>query len=148
MTAGYPTGSSATGEGRLAMIEALLRPSTSLPGRTGEEDAALEWLTREWPLLGAVESVLAVHADEPSLIARSVTREGFLWVLPRERDQFAPPQFTGVPLQILAPAGKAVSFLPAATGHALTPAVRCSHLRFETADPDPIAATVRLLEVE
>ena len=39
--------------------------------------------------------LLAAHADELSLIVRSVTADGFLRVLPGERDQFAAPVLPG-----------------------------------------------------
>jgi putative aminopeptidase FrvX len=87
-------------------IEPLLRELTALPGPTGEEAAVTEWLKERWALCGTAEQtpvgnlllhmkgkgprlLLATHADELSLIVRSITCEGFLRVIPGERDQGA-----------------------------------------------------------
>jgi putative aminopeptidase FrvX len=122
-------------------IEALLRELTSLPGPTGEEDAVIAWMEREWDGRGEVERspvgnlllrirgegprvVVAAHADELSLIVRAITPDGFLRVLPGERDQFAPPYFAGIPLRILASNGPVPGFLATTTGHAMSPEQR------------------------
>lgn len=122
-------------------METLLRELTALPGPTGQEDAVLQWLEREWEGRGEVvrtpvgnlllrlrgdgpRVLLAAHADELSLIVRSITPEGFLRVLPGERDQFAPPYFPGIPLTILAESGPLPGVLATTTGHALTPEQR------------------------
>jgi putative aminopeptidase FrvX len=128
-----------TGSGSdLAEVEELLRELTALPGPTGEEDAVLDWLEGAWRAYGRLERtavgnlllhipgegprlLVAAHADELSLIVRSVTREGFLRVLPGERDQFTLPCFPGVPLQLLGSAERVPGVLATTTGHALTP---------------------------
>ncbi|HVG45204.1 MAG TPA: M20/M25/M40 family metallo-hydrolase [Longimicrobium sp.] len=119
-------------------MEELLRTLTSLAGPTGEEDEVLAWVRRAWEPLGEVTQtpvgnlflhlpgpgkrvLLAAHADELSLIVRSVTADGFLRVLPGERDQFAFPYFVGAPLRVLAEGGPLPGVVAATTGHALTP---------------------------
>ena len=100
------------------MMEELLRTLTGLTGPTGQEDAVLDWLAEGWEGRGEVgrspvgnltlriagpgpRVVLAAHADELSMIVRSVTPDGFLRVVPGERDQFAAPYFLGHPVRIL-----------------------------------------------
>jgi putative aminopeptidase FrvX len=123
------------------MIEELLRTLCELPGPTGEETAVLDWLEREWKGRGELTRtpvgnlllripaegprvLLAAHADELSLIVRSVSTEGFLRVLPGERDQFAAPYFVGTTVRILAPGGPVPGVFAMATGHAQTPEQR------------------------
>ncbi len=65
--------------------------------------------------------LLAAHADELSLIVRSVTADGFLRVLPGERDQFSFPYFIGAPVRVLAEGGPLPGVVATTTGHALTP---------------------------
>ncbi|HEX8244030.1 MAG TPA: M20/M25/M40 family metallo-hydrolase [Longimicrobium sp.] len=119
-------------------MEALLRTLTDLPGPTGQEDEVLAWVRREWEPLGQVTQtavgnlfvhlpgpgprvLLAAHADELSLIVRSVTADGFLRVLPGERDQLSFPYFIGAPLRVLADSGPLPGVVATTTGHALTP---------------------------
>ena len=119
-------------------MEELLRTLTSLAGPTGEEDEVLAWVRREWEPLGEVTQtpvgnlflrlpgpgkrvLLAAHADELSLIVRSVTPDGFLRVLPGERDQFSFPYFVGAPVRVLAEGGSLPGVVATTTGHALTP---------------------------
>lgn len=119
------------------MIEELLHTLTLLPGPTGGEGAVLDWLEREWAGRGEITRtpvgnlllripgpgprvLLAAHADELSLIVRSVTPEGFLRVLPGERDQFAPPYFLGFPVRILGRGGEVPGVFATTTGHAMT----------------------------
>jgi tetrahedral aminopeptidase len=119
------------------MMEELLRTLTGLPGPTGEEEAVLGWLEDEWRERGEVRRspvgnltlriagpgprvVLAAHADELSMIVRSVRPDGFLRVVPGERDQFASPYFVGTPVRILGRAGPVAGVFATATGHALT----------------------------
>jgi len=119
-------------------MEALLRTLTSLAGPTGQEDEVLAWVRREWEPLGEVTQtpvgnlflhlpgpgkrvLLAAHADELSLIVRSVTADGFLRVLPGERDQFSFPYFVGTPVRVLAEGGALPGVVATTTGHALTP---------------------------
>ncbi|HEX8432025.1 MAG TPA: M20/M25/M40 family metallo-hydrolase, partial [Longimicrobium sp.] len=114
-----------------------LRTLSLLPGPTGEEDAVLEWVRREWSGLGEVTSspvgnlflhipgpgprvLLAAHADELSLIVRSITPDGFLRVIPGERDQFTFPYFIGSPLRVLADGGAIPGVFAMTTGHAMT----------------------------
>ncbi len=123
------------------MMEELLRTLSELPGPTGEEDAVLAWLEREWEGRGEISRtpvgnlllrlpgpgprvVLTAHTDELSLIVRSVTAEGFLRVVPGERDQFATPPFLGGPLRVLADGGPLPGILATTTGHARTPEQR------------------------
>lgn len=120
-------------------LEALLRTLSELPGPTGDEAAVTDWVRAEWETLGGEVTrtpvgnlllhlpgpgpkvLMAAHADELSMIVRSVTPEGFLRVLPGERDQFTFPYFVGAPLKVLADGGPLPGFLAATTGHALTP---------------------------
>jgi putative aminopeptidase FrvX len=119
------------------MMEELLRALTELPGPTGEEEAVLAWLEAEWRGRGEVERsrvgnltlrlpgpgprvVLAAHADELSMIVRSITPDGFLRVVPGERDQFSSPLFLGAPLQLLGSGGSVPAVFATTTGHAQT----------------------------
>jgi endoglucanase len=119
-------------------MEELLRTLTSLAGPTGEEDEVLAWVRAAWEPLGEVTQtpvgnlflhlpgpgkrvLLAAHADELSLIVRSVTADGFLRVLPGERDQFSFPYFIGAPVRVLAEGGPLPGVVATTTGHALTP---------------------------
>jgi putative aminopeptidase FrvX len=121
-----------------ASMEALLRTLTSLAAPTGQEDEVLAWVRRAWEPLGEVTQtpvgnlflhlpgpgkrvLLAAHADELSLIVRSVTADGFLRVLPGERDQFSFPYFVGTPVRVLAEGGPLPGVVASTTGHALTP---------------------------
>lgn len=123
------------------MMEELLRTLSQLPGPTGEEDAVAAWLEREWEGRGEVTRtpvgnlllripgpgprvVIAAHMDELSMIVRSVTPEGFLRVLPGERDQFPTPYFFGAPLRVLSDSGPLSGVFATTTGHALTPQQR------------------------
>lgn len=123
------------------MISQLLETLTAIPGPTGEEDAVLAWLAREWEGRGATTRtpvgnlllripgsgprvLIAAHADELSMIVRSVTAEGFLRVVPGERDQFAAPYFLGAPVQILGAQGPLTGIFATTTGHALSPEQR------------------------
>jgi endoglucanase len=118
-------------------IEELLRTLSLLPGPTGEEDAVLEWVRREWSGRGEVTSspvgnlflhipgpgprvLLAAHADELSLIVRSITADGFLRVIPGERDHFTFPYFIGSPVRVLADGGALPGVVATTTGHAMT----------------------------
>jgi tetrahedral aminopeptidase len=118
-------------------MEELLRSLTGLAGPTGQEDAVLDWLESQWGELGDVRRtpvgnlllripgpgrrvLVAAHADELSLIVRSVNPEGFLRVVPGERDHFASPFFLGGPLRILGTRREAVGVLATTTGHAQT----------------------------
>ncbi|MBV9110018.1 MAG: hypothetical protein JO306_11470, partial [Gemmatimonadetes bacterium] len=122
----------------VAEMEELLRTLSSLPGPTGQEDEVLAWVRREWEPLGEVTQtpvgnlflhlpgpgprvVLAAHADELSLIVRSVTPDGFLRVLPGERDLLSFPYFVGTPVKVLAEGGHLPGVVATTTGHALTP---------------------------
>jgi putative aminopeptidase FrvX len=122
----------------VAEMEELLRTLSSLPGPTGQEDVVLAWVRREWEPLGEVTQtpvgnlflhlpgpgrrvVLAAHADELSLIVRSVTPDGFLRVLPGERDLVSFPYFIGTQVKVLAEGGHLPGVVATTTGHALTP---------------------------
>jgi putative aminopeptidase FrvX len=124
---------SVEGEG----IEDLLRELTALAGPTGQEAEVTGWLAAEWAGRGEVTRspvgnvalripgsgprlLITAHADELSMIVRGITPEGFLRVLPGERDQFMAPYFPGVPLRILADDGPVPGFLATTTGHAMT----------------------------
>jgi endoglucanase len=116
----------------------LLRDLTALPAPTGQEDAVIDWLAQEWKGRGEVTRtpvgnillrfpgpgprvLLAAHADELSMIVRCVTADGFLRVVPGERDHFASPNFLGAVVQILGSAGDLVpGVFASTTGHALT----------------------------
>src|SRR5690606_20653185 len=86
----------------------LLRLLTSLPGPTGQEHVVIDWLEDAWSPRGETvrtpvgnlllripgpgpRIILAAHADELSMIVRSITPEGFLRVIPGEKDHFANP---------------------------------------------------------
>jgi len=118
-------------------IESLLEELTDLAGPTGEELEVTRWLESEWDGRGEVRRspvgnvqlrisghgprvLVTAHADELSMIVRGITPEGFLRVLPGERDQFMAPYFPGVPLRILADGGPVPGFLATTTGHAMT----------------------------
>lgn len=122
-------------------MEELLRTLCDLPGPTGQEEAVTEWVARQWEGCGEVSRspvgnlylripgpgprvLLAAHADELSLIVRSITPEGFLRVIPGERDTFSSPYFLGHRLRILAEGGPLPGVLATTTGHALTPEQR------------------------
>jgi putative aminopeptidase FrvX len=124
-----------------AAMEALLRTLSELPGPTGQEEAVTAWVAERWGELGEVTRsrvgnlflrlpgpgprvLLAAHADELSLIVRSVTPEGFLRVLPGERDSFALPVFLGHRFRVLADGGPLPGILATTTGHAMTPQQR------------------------
>lgn len=129
-----PAGGAAAGE-----LEELLTTLSLLPGPTGDEGAVTGWVRAEWETLGGEVTqtpvgnlflhlpgpgpklLMAAHADELSLIVRAVTPEGFLRVLPGERDTFVFPYFVGAPLKVLAEGGPLPGLLGATTGHALTP---------------------------
>jgi len=119
-------------------MEALLRTLTELAGPTGQEDEVLAWVRRAWEPLGEVTEspvgnlflhlpgpgrrvLLSAHADELSLIVRSVSPEGFLRVLPGERDQFSSPYFIGSVVRVLAGGGPLPGVVATTTGHAMTP---------------------------
>jgi len=119
-------------------MEALLRTLCDLAGPTGQEEAVTEWVAREWAGRGEVTRsavgnlflhipgpgprvLMAAHADELSLIVRSVTADGYLRVLPGERDTFSFPYFVGHRFRILAEGGAIPGILATTTGHALSP---------------------------
>jgi endoglucanase len=121
-----------------AGIEELLRTLSLLAAPTGQEDEVIDWVRREWEELGEVTRspvgnlflhipgpgprvLLAAHADELSLIVRSITPNGFLRVLPGERDQFSFPYFVGSPVRVLADSGPLPGVVATTTGHAMTP---------------------------
>lgn len=118
-------------------MEGLLRTLCDLPGPTGQEEAVTGWVAATWEGLGEVTRtpvgnlllhvggegprvLLTAHADELSLIVRSVTADGFLRVLPGERDTFSFPNFVGHRLRVLADGGPLPGVLAATTGHAMT----------------------------
>ena len=122
-------------------MEELLRTLCDLSGPTGQEEAVTAWVARQWEGRGEVSRspvgnlflhipgpgprvLLAAHADELSLIVRSVTPEGFLRVLPGERDVFSFPYFIGHRFRVLAEGGAVPGILATTTGHALTPEQR------------------------
>lgn len=116
----------------------LLRQLTALPGPTGQEQVVIDWIEDAWSARGETTRtpvgnlllhipgpgpriILAAHADELSMIVRSVTPEGFLRVVPGERDHFANPYFLGTALTILPLSGEAIpGVFATTTGHALT----------------------------
>jgi endoglucanase len=119
-------------------MEELLRSLCALAGPTGQEDEVLAWVRRAWEPLGEVTQtavgnlflhlpgpgarvLVAAHADELSLMVRSVDADGFLRVIPGERDQFTFPYFIGAPVRVLADGGALPGVIAATTGHALTP---------------------------
>ena len=122
-------------------MEDLLRTLCELPGPTGQEEAVTAWVAAQWEGRGEVTRtavgnlflhipgpgprvLLAAHADELSLIVRSITPDGFLRVLPGERDVFSFPYFIGQRFRILADGGELPGILATTTGHALTPEQR------------------------
>ncbi|WP_420126680.1 M42 family metallopeptidase [Longimicrobium sp.] len=122
-------------------MEELLRTLCELPGPTGQEEAVTDWVAEQWEGRGEVTRtpvgnlflhipgpgprvLLAAHADELSMIVRSITPEGFLRVLPGERDVFSFPYFMGQRFRILADGGALPGILATTTGHALTPEQR------------------------
>ena len=136
--ASAPPAPAAAPAGGARTAEELLSTLCAIPGPTGQEDEVLAWVRREWEGRGELSQspignlylripgpgprvILAAHADELSLIVRSVTPDGFLRVLPGERDQFSFPYFVGSPLRVLADTGPLPGVVAATTGHALTP---------------------------
>jgi putative aminopeptidase FrvX len=122
-------------------METLLRALCELPGPTGQEEAVTEWVAERWREAGETlrspvgnlllrlpgegpRLLVAAHADELSLVVRSVTPDGFLRVLPGERDSFVFPYFAGHRLKVLAGDGEVPGVLATATGHVLTPEQR------------------------
>ena len=122
-------------------MEELLRTLCDLPGPTGQEEAVTAWVAEQWEGRGEVSRtpvgnlflhipgpgprvLLAAHADELSMIVRSITPDGFLRVLPGERDVFSFPYFVGQRFRILADGGEVPGILATTTGHALTPEQR------------------------
>lgn len=122
-------------------MEELLRTLCELPGPTGQEEAVTDWVAGQWEGRGKVTRtpvgnlflhipgpgprvLLAAHADELSMIVRSVTPEGFLRVLPGERDAFSFPYFVGQRFRIMADGGAVPGILATTTGHALSPEQR------------------------
>jgi endoglucanase len=119
-------------------MEELLRTLCELPGPTGQEEAVTDWVAAQWEGRGEVSRtavgnlflhipgpgprvLLAAHADELSMIVRSITPDGFLRVLPGERDVFSFPYFMGQRFRILADGGEVPGILATTTGHAMTP---------------------------
>lgn len=119
-------------------MEALLIALTALPAPTGQEEEVVAWVRRAWEPLGEVTQtpvgnlflhlpgpgkrvLVAAHADELSLIVRSIDADGFLHVIPGERDQFGFPYFIGSPLRVLAEGGALPGVVATTTGHAQTP---------------------------
>jgi putative aminopeptidase FrvX len=136
-----PADGAGRGEADVREVEALLRTLCDLPGPTGQEDAVLDWVADAWSGFGEVARspvgnltlrlpgagprvLLAAHADELSLIVNCVTQDGFLRVLPGERDHFVFPYFVGQRLRVLAEHGPVPGVLATTTGHALTPEQR------------------------
>ncbi|HEX6924753.1 MAG TPA: M20/M25/M40 family metallo-hydrolase [Longimicrobiaceae bacterium] len=135
-----PEAANASPRGRDALdeVDELLSVLTALPGPTGEEDAVIEWLAGEWEARGELSRtpvgnlmlrlrgdgprvLLAAHADELSMIVRCITPEGFLRVVPGERDHFASPYFLGATVRILARNSEPIrGVFATTTGHALT----------------------------
>jgi putative aminopeptidase FrvX len=122
-------------------MEELLRTLCELPGPTGQEEAVTSWVAEQWEGRGELTRtpvgnlflripgpgprvLLAAHADELSMIVRSITPDGFLRVLPGERDVFSFPYFMGQRFRILADGGEVPGILATTTGHALTPEQR------------------------
>lgn len=122
-------------------MEELLRTLCDLSGPTGQEEAVTDWVAAEWEGRGEVSRspvgnlflhipgpgprvLLAAHADELSMIVRSITPDGFLRVLPGERDVFSFPYFIGQRFKVLADGGPVTGILATTTGHALTPEQR------------------------
>ena len=119
-------------------MQQLLETLTALPGPTGQEEAVIDWLAAEWDGRGELTRtpvgnlllripgdgprvLLAAHADELSMIVRSVTPEGFLRVVPGERDHFSSPYFLGAMLRVLDGYGGTIpGVFASTTGHALT----------------------------
>jgi putative aminopeptidase FrvX len=119
----------------------LLTALCALPGPTGDERAVTDWVAERWGPLGEVTRspvgnlllrlpgsgprlLLAAHADELSLMVRSVGTDGFLRVIPGERDQFSFPTFIGAAVRVLAPGGEIPGVVATTTGHAMTPEQR------------------------
>jgi len=136
--AGAPTGAADAPPQPMEPMEELLRTLCDLPGPTGQEEAVTDWVAREWEGRGEVTRtavgnlllhipgpgprvLMAAHADELSLIVRSVTEDGFLRILPGERDTFSFPYFIGQRFRILGDDGPVPGVLATTTGHALTP---------------------------
>jgi putative aminopeptidase FrvX len=122
-------------------LEELVRVLCGLAGPTGDERAVTDWVEERWKPLGEVTRtpvgnlllhlpgpgprlLISAHADELSMMVRAITPEGFLCVLPGERDTFAFPTFVGAALRVLTPRGEIPGVLATTTGHAMTPEQR------------------------
>jgi len=118
-------------------LVSLLTTLCGLAGPTGDERAVTDWVAERWRALGEVTRtpvgnlllhlpgpgprlLVTAHADELSMMVRSLGADGFLRVLPGERDQFAFPTFVGAAVRVLVPGGEIPGILATTTGHAMT----------------------------
>lgn len=116
----------------------LVKELSELPGPTGHEDAVQDWLVERWGSFSRevrrtrVDNVLAyvggtgprlalvVHADELSLLVKSVSDEGFLHLWPYNDTLGRPPRWfmpIGQQALVVTSSGNFPGVFATATGH-------------------------------
>lgn len=116
----------------------LVKELSELPGPTGHEDAVQDWAAERWGAFARevrrtrVDNVLArvggtgprlalvAHADELSLVVKSVSDDGFLHLWPYSDSLGRPPRWfmpIGQPALVVASSGHFPGVIATATGH-------------------------------
>lgn len=116
----------------------LVKELSELPGPTGHEDAVQDWLVERWGSFAKdvrrtrVDNVLAyvggtgprlalvTHADELSLLVKSVSDDGFLHLWPYSDSLGRPPRWfmpIGQPALVVTSSGNYTGIFATATGH-------------------------------
>jgi endoglucanase len=116
----------------------LVKELSELPGPTGHEDAVQDWVVARWGSFSRevrrtrVDNVLAyvggtgprlalvAHADELSLLVKSVSDEGFLHLWPYSDSLGRPPRWfmpIGQPALVVTSRGNFPGIFATATGH-------------------------------
>lgn len=116
----------------------LVKELSELPGPTGHEDAVQDWLVERWGTFSRevrrtrVDNVLAhvggtgprlalvAHADELSLLVKSISEDGFLHLWPYSDGLGRPPRWfmpLGQPALVVTSRGNYEGIIATATGH-------------------------------
>ena len=116
----------------------LVKELSEIPGPTGHEDAVQDWVAARWGTFSRdvrrtrVDNVLAyvggagprlaivAHADELSLLVKSVSDEGFLHLWPYNDTTGRPPRWfmpIGQPALVVTSSGNVPGIFATATGH-------------------------------
>lgn len=116
----------------------LVKELSELPGPTGHEDAVQDWVAERWGAFARdvrrtrVDNVLAyvggtgprlalvAHADELSLLVKSVSDDGFLHLWPYNDSLGHPPRWfmpIGQPALVVTSGGNVPGVFATATGH-------------------------------